>query len=88
MGWTYTWNDLPVYDNQGKEIIWTITEKAISGYTADVTVKGDYFILINYVVKPTLPQTGMLWWPVPVLAAAGMMFIFIGALMRRRRDDA
>lgn len=30
-----------------------------------------------------LPQTGQLWWPVPVLIAVGMLFVVIG-LMRRR----
>lgn len=30
-----------------------------------------------------LPQTGMLWWPVPVLAIAGLMLIVIGIVRRR-----
>lgn len=44
-------------------------------------------------VKPTtppssggggkLPQTGQLWWPVPVLAAVGLLMIVIGLLRRR-----
>lgn len=32
-----------------------------------------------------LPQTGQLWWPVPVLAGAGALFFVIG-LVRRRND--
>lgn len=28
--------------------------------------------------KPTLPQTGMLWWPVPLLACAGLLLFLIG----------
>lgn len=36
--------------------------------------------------KPTLPQTGQLWWPVPVLAASGLLLIAAGLL--RRRGDA
>ncbi len=35
--------------------------------------------------KPTLPQTGQLWWPVPVLAIAGAAFILFGWLRRRSR---
>ena len=27
---------------------------------------------------PTLPQTGQLWWPVPVLACAGMLLFLLG----------
>jgi hypothetical protein len=32
-----------------------------------------------------LPQTGQLWWPVPVLAFAGVLFMLIGE--GRRRED-
>ena len=31
-----------------------------------------------------LPQTGILWWPVPVLLCAGLILIMIGAVRRRR----
>ena len=31
-----------------------------------------------------LPQTGSLWWPVPVLLAAGMILIIAGMLINRR----
>jgi len=34
-----------------------------------------------------LPQTGVLWWPVPVLAATGLLFIVIGVFLRRGRED-
>lgn len=33
-----------------------------------------------------LPQTGTLWWPVPVLAALGLVCIVIG-LIRRQKDE-
>lgn len=32
-----------------------------------------------------LPQTGQLWWPVPVLAIAGAAFVLFGWLRRRSR---
>lgn len=35
-------------------------------------------------VKKKLPQTGQLWWPVPVLAGFGVLFLLIGFLRRRR----
>ena len=35
--------------------------------------------------KPTLPQTGSLWWPVPVLAAGGLLCLLCGALTGRRK---
>lgn len=30
-----------------------------------------------------LPQTGMLWWPVPILAIAGLMLLIVGIIRRR-----
>ena len=35
---------------------------------------------------PILPQTGMLWWPVPVLACGGMLLFLIGWIRRRKHD--
>ena len=34
-----------------------------------------------------LVQTGMLWWPVPVLAAAGLLLIVIGFARKKRNDN-
>ena len=33
-----------------------------------------------------LPQTGILWWPVPLLLCTGLVFVMIGVLRRRRCD--
>lgn len=33
-----------------------------------------------------LPQTGQLWWPVPVMLLAGLMLITVGCWQNRRRD--
>ncbi|MDO4804665.1 MAG: hypothetical protein Q4A32_07585, partial [Lachnospiraceae bacterium] len=33
----------------------------------------------------SLPKTGQLWWPVPVLAAIGLIFVFVG--LKRRSDN-
>lgn len=33
-----------------------------------------------------LPQTGVLWWPVPVLVFFGLAFVMIGLLKRRRNQ--
>lgn len=37
--------------------------------------------------EPKLPQTGQLWWPVPVLTAAGLLLIVAGLLRRRGGKD-
>lgn len=34
--------------------------------------------------KDKLPQTGQLWWPVPVLLFAGIVFVALGAIRLRR----
>jgi hypothetical protein len=63
-------------------------EVDISGYVVNIDQHGDTFLLTNSPVKPSLPQTGVLWWPVPVLAAAGLVFLIAGHLLRGRRKDA
>ena len=39
--------------------------------------------------EPKLPQTGQLWWPVPILALGGMIFVGIGCrlLSRNKKED-
>ena len=35
---------------------------------------------------PKIPQTGQLWWPVPVLTIAGLAVLLVGVFVRRRDD--
>lgn len=47
-------------------------------------------VFTNSYRKPgsKLPQTGMLWWPIPLLLCCGLAFYAVGLLWRRaRRDD-
>ena len=58
-----------------------------AGYTVTVTQEGTLFVVTNtYPGKtpPKLPQTGLLWWPVPLLACAGLALVLAGAGARRR----
>ncbi len=75
-GWTYQWNDLDgAYE-------WTVTEiTVLDKYTSSVTRDGDTYLIIN--TYSVIPQTGQLWWPVPVLIALGMGLIVLGLLRRR-----
>lgn len=34
-----------------------------------------------------LPQTGQLWWPVPVLLTAGLLLILLGCICRRKAGE-
>ena len=85
-GWQYTWDKLPKVDQSGKEISWTIREAAVSGYRSAVRLNGDTFVLTNTLSRQKLPQTGVLWWPVPILAMTGLAFLIVGTASRKNRD--
>ena len=83
--WRYTWFGLDaVYK-------WTVVEKEMKKYTVETVREGDVFVVTNTYggsspggsADPTLPQTGQLWWPVPVMIAAGMFFVAVGLIRRR-----
>lgn len=82
--WQYAWEKL---DSNHK---WSVTEEPIDGYAAaSVEQNGYTFVITNTCNKPTtpdkpnLPQTGQLWWPVPVMLIGGLLLIFFGQLRRR-----
>lgn len=83
--WRCTWVDLSGHHR------WTVVEQVPQGYTVEITQEGIAFVVRNTYkgttpTPPSLPQTGQLWWPVPVLAAAGLFCLVLGLL--RRREDA
>lgn len=84
--WVYTWKELPRNDESGNAISWTIQEDSVSGYKGTVEQKGNTFVLTNTYSDGKLPQTGLLWWPVPLLAAGGLIFLTIGVLYRRKQS--
>ncbi|MGM9660454.1 MAG: Cna B-type domain-containing protein [Faecousia sp.] len=91
--WKYTWYQLEVNH------VWTVQEpEKVDGYKdPDIRQEGNTFIVTNTCNrpttqptqpgKPTLPQTGQLWWPVPVLIATGLLFVVIGLIRRRGAGD-
>ena len=85
-GWQYTWTSLPRVDANGHEISWTLREEPVSGYTPSTAQNGNIIVLTNSYDKPRLPQTGQLWWPVPLLAALGLAFIIVGVSTRRKEN--
>lgn len=95
--WRYTWAKL------SDRYTWTVVEKELEGYTVEVAREGITFVVTNtydptpttpstpntptFPGKPTLPQTGQLWWPVPVMIAVGLLFVIIGLIRRRGLTD-
>lgn len=83
--WEYTWEEL---DGSSK---WQIVETVVpDGYTVTMTQEGNVFVLTNTCPpgQPSkLPQTGMLWWPVPLLACSGLLLLAVGLAMRRKQGD-
>lgn len=86
--WRFYWNDL---SEDGE---WIVRERSVAdGYTVSVERQGDTFVVTNTnssssengSTKPsdTLPQTGLLWWPVPVLIAVGIFMFILGYLKNR-----
>ena len=90
--WRYSWTNL---ENNHS---WTIVEKEMDSYSVKMTREGITFVLTNTydgdsdipATKETsdvssgkkLPQTGQLWWPVPVLLCMGLLFVVLGLMFR------
>ena len=76
-GWKKEWTELAGKYN------WSVKEIDIpAGYTATYRYDGTDFTVCNTRI---MIQTGQLNWPIPVLAAAGILFIIIGLLLKRRK---
>ncbi len=85
--WEYTWEDLETRYH------WTVEEDKVEGYKdPSITRDGNVFKVVNTIKssststptpKPTLPQTGQLWWPVPILICFGLLLVIIGMIRRK-----
>lgn len=85
--WKYTWRDLDATCE------WTVTEERVKDYNnPKVKKNGTIITVTNTCNRPEhprggkLPQTGQLWWPVPVLLLAGLVLVIVG-LLRRKEDN-
>ena len=85
--WSYTWEGL----ESGHR--WQVTEQDVpEGYQMSVSQDGTVFWVTNTwspeetptpstpeeTPSGTLPQTGQLWWPVPLLLGAGLLLLLWG----------
>lgn len=89
-GWHVRWSGLSSASR------WTVVEESVpEDYVLTVREDGSFVTLTNAYVGPKppggpsaggqkLPQTGMLWWPVPALLIAGAALLAAGLMKRRR----
>ena len=85
--WRHTWKDLDATRT------YNVTEKEVpAGYTVTTVRDGSTFTINNNAGRtppptpprtPRLPQTGQLWWPVPILAGLGFIFLVTGLVRRK-----
>lgn len=85
--WRYTWEGLD------SKFTWTVVEKDVpDGYKVSISPDNGTIVITNKRTppptpdEPKLPQTGQLWWPVPILVCCGLGMFLIG--WRRRQGDA
>lgn len=88
----YTWNivekECPGYtveiSREGKTFVVTNTASKIKEDTpTDSSDSNETPTPSDETPKKRLPQTGQLWWPVPILLVAGLLFIVIGVVRYR-----
>ncbi len=72
-GWSHLFQDLP------KEGVYSLREKEVSDYKASYNGDAENgFVVINTYVGEKLPQTGQYWWPIILIAIAGVGFVSLG----------
>lgn len=87
--WKHVWEKLPYGEK------WIVSEKNVpKEYTVKYSKEGNTFVIENQykkTEKPSnggggkLPQTGQVWWPVPVLTFLGILCFTAGWI--RRNDE-
>jgi hypothetical protein len=93
--WRCTWDGLSASDT------WRVLERGVpSGYTVSYRTRGTTLILANTRTTGTtisdepvplgsakLPQTGLLWWPVPLLSAGGLLLFGAGWYDKNKKHE-
>lgn len=80
--WQYTWPALNAKNN------WTISEVSVEGYTTTIENDGYDYIITNKSNTGGLPQTGIIWWHIPAIAAAGIVLCAAGLLLMKKQGKA
>lgn len=80
--WQHTWPQLNAKNN------WTVSETSVEGYTTTIENDGYSYIITNKSTTGGLPQTGMIWWHIPLIAAVGIGFCFAGLLLMKKNKKS
>lgn len=78
-GWEVTFYDMPCSDAYS-----VVEEYVPEGFTATYSQAGNVFTVTN---SASLPQTGQMIWPIPLLAAAGLFLVAIGAFCLKKSRE-
>ena len=74
--WQITFTDMPENDAYS-----VMEENVPEGFTATYEQNGYVFTVTN---SASLPQTGQIVWPIPFLAAVGLLLMTVGTVLLRR----
>ena len=85
--WSHTWEDLEPEEE------WNVEEEELpDGFTYSYVPDDDGIVIINTYeeeaepeLDETIPQTGQIWWPVPVLAVWGCSFYMMGWFLDKKK---
>lgn len=82
--WSHTFPDLPSAHE------YTVKERSVPRwYEASYEVINGVLVIRNtrnttITPVPSIPSTGQLWWPVPILAGVGMLLVILGWYINRK----
>lgn len=92
--WTFAWENLDATAS------WHITEVDENDYLVFISHDNNRFFVSNTYAgqeiplpdstepaDPSLPQSGQVWWPVPVLIILGFLFLLLGSFCKRGTKD-
>ena len=81
--WEYIWEGI---DNSYE---WTLKDASnLKDYVANVSYDEETgTFIITYTYRMLLPNTGLLWWPVPILFILGSFLFFIGSKTGDKKNE-
>lgn len=80
-GWSHT------FANLEKETAYSVREQAVEGYSS--VIQGNEtngFTITNTYLIDRLPQTGQHWWPIGLMALAGVAMVVLGIYELKERN--